>query len=408
MSCTVSDRVKIPDVEPPMSAYYPGSDDDAYVFLGWSLNKNARSAQYTAGDYIYVDSDITLYPIWQKKGSDQGTHIHSEPVWRTTIQPTCLADGEKTGYCSGCGLAIAYEAVPKTGHSDGLWYTSVEATCQKAGKEVCNCIRCGKAYKEQTIEALGHDEGVWQTTVSATCTKAGEKSLSCTRCNTVIKTENVEPLGHDEGIWIVSHQATCTAAGEEICKCTSCGATIDKREISALGHVYSDWSKNGNGTHSRTCSLCGNTETKNCTYTKTIQEPDCTHGGYTTCLCDVCGYTYTSNYTEALGHDFAAWVDDGNSETHSKECSRCSEVETETHNWSNWNLNKDVKLFKNSTKTRHCFDCDAVETVEVKNSSIMARVFLPLLVFIGNVVNKAFYAVSLNWLFPWINIRVKH
>lgn len=37
-----------------------------YTFLGWSTSKTATTATYQPGDSITVDSDITLYAVWQK------------------------------------------------------------------------------------------------------------------------------------------------------------------------------------------------------------------------------------------------------------------------------------------------------------------------------------------------------
>ena len=50
----------------------------------------------------------------------------------------------------------------------------------------------------------------------------------------------LEPLGHNWGGWEVSKAATCTAAGEESRSCSRCGQT-ETRAAAALGHSWSDW-----------------------------------------------------------------------------------------------------------------------------------------------------------------------
>lgn len=40
-----------------------------YTFLGWSTSKNASSASYSAGAYVKINSNITLYAVWKKNPS---------------------------------------------------------------------------------------------------------------------------------------------------------------------------------------------------------------------------------------------------------------------------------------------------------------------------------------------------
>ena len=67
-------------------------------------------------------------------------------------------------------------------------------------------------------------------------------------------------------------------------------------------HTYGDWTSNNNGTHSRTCSGCGDVVTENCTCSDVVTAPTATAGGFTTHTCTVCGYSYTDSYTDPLGY----------------------------------------------------------------------------------------------------------
>ena len=62
--------------------------------------------------------------------------------------------------------------------------------------------------------------------------------------------------------------ATCTAAGsyDSVVYCSECGAELSRETVGipALGHNWSAWISNNDGTHSRTCSVCSETETHDC------------------------------------------------------------------------------------------------------------------------------------------------
>jgi hypothetical protein len=119
----------------------------------------------------------------------------------------------------------------------------------------------------------------------------------CDVCNADLCTVHSEQI-------IEGKAATCTESGlTEGKKCSVCGDIIVKQEvIPALDHKYEA------------------TETK----------PTCTDAGFTTYDCTACGYSYTSDDVDALGH---SWTE-ATCET-AKTCDRCKATEGDAlgHNW---------------------------------------------------------------------------
>ncbi len=72
------------------------------------------------------------------------------------------------------------------------------------------------------------------------------------------------------------------------------------------------------------------------TFTTTIIDPTCTEKGYTKYTCSRCGYSYESDETDALGHDWGDWEIEkeatvGENGEKIRTCSRCDETETEKY-----------------------------------------------------------------------------
>lgn len=110
---------------------------------------------------------------------------------------------------------------------------------------------------------------------------------------------------------------TCGSAGNiEYWYCSGCGKyysdTNAENEISqadtviaATGeHMFRDYISNDNGTHTRTCSVCGTEETTSCSYEETVIAPTPAEQGYTTHTCTLCGYSFNDSFTPALGCDY--------------------------------------------------------------------------------------------------------
>jgi C1A family cysteine protease len=148
--------------------------------------------------------------------------------------------------------------------------------------------------------------------------------------------------------YVPAQAPTCVDAGNTAYYyCTGCGLyfsdqacqheiTLESTLIPATGvHSYGGWSSNNDGTHKRSCSVCGNVETANCSYNSAVTEPTCTEAGYTTYTCMVCSYSYQGDSVPALGHSFGDWAVTAQptcteAGVKTRTCTRCSETETQS------------------------------------------------------------------------------
>ena len=157
-------------------------------------------------------------------------------------------------------------------------------------------------------------------------------------------TFGAEPCeNHDWGDWVKTQAPTCTEAGVEKHTCSVCGET-ETRDITALGHDYEavvtapTCTEKGYTTH--TCSRCGDsyvdayTDALGHSYSSVVTTPTCTEKGYTTHTCTRCGDSYKDTYVDALGHDWDEGVittpptlDADGVKTFT--CARCGETRTE-------------------------------------------------------------------------------
>lgn len=164
-----------------------------------------------------------------------------------------------------------------------------EATCTEngyTGDTVCN--DCGVTISGEVISALGHDLTHYAA-VAATCVAEGTvEHWNCGRCERSFSDEAgttqitdftaaIDLDNHTGSTELVGKtDATCTEngyTGDTVC--TDCGAVITEgTTLAMLEHQYNSIAK---------------------------VPATCTTGGYSIFICD-CGYSYTTDETEALGH----------------------------------------------------------------------------------------------------------
>ena len=267
---------------------------------------------------------------------------------------TCV-DAGYTGdeVCKVCGTVVKKGAViPAKGHDTEV-KGAKDATCVDAGytgDEVCKV--CGAVVKQgETIPAKGHSWGDWVVTVEPTETEKGEEMHTCSVCG-VTDTRPVPELAHVHKLTAVAKvDATCTEPGmEAYWKCEGCGklfADADATKeieapavIAAKGHNWGDWTVtkeatvDAEGEETRTCSVCGEKETRPIDKLEP-QKPDKCNGG-DDCpsikLTDV-DRTPTSWYHEAVDWAFVKGVTNGTSETTFSPDQACTRAQAVTFLW---------------------------------------------------------------------------
>ena len=174
-----------------------------------------------------------------------------------------------------------------------------------------------------TVFAEHVHELTYTAALAPTCTEAGHLAYyACAGCGRfftdaeaeteITLAETVLPaLGHNAGAAVTENQVapTCGTVGsyDVVTYCLRCSAEVSRQHntVAATGnHSYGVWSANGNGTHARTCAVCGNVDAVACSYNVVVTAPTTTEQGYTTHTCTVCGYSFVDNYTAPLGTDY--------------------------------------------------------------------------------------------------------
>ena len=203
----------------------------------------------SACDHSYV-SDYT----------DALGHDYTQTV---TTEPTCTSEGVMTFTCD-CGESYT-QPIPKTEHT----YESVvtEPDCTNMGYTTHTCTVCGHSYQDSFVAAKGHDCEF--TVVEPTCTGYGYTEHVCKNCDCSYVSDLVQPLGHSPELKDAK-EATCTEDGfTGNIVCAVCDETMEiGKVIPATGHTFSQWEVTveatcfTDGEKSRTCEVCGETETE--------------------------------------------------------------------------------------------------------------------------------------------------
>ena len=294
--------------------------------------------------------------------------------WIVEKEATCTEAGKKIKKCPYCYGIASEQKIPATGHKWGEWKTvsgvrqRVCSACgitETEGQHLHNwsewtsvddkihsrsCKDCGDTQKEShSFESV---------VTPATETERGYTTYTCTECGYSYKDNYTDVHIHAYGPWVYSenntHSRICTACGEgretESCTfgqvvvtaptetsagyttytCTVCGYSYQDDFTDPLPHTHSwgIWTSNNNGTHSRSCTGCSETDTGNCSYTDEVIAPTESSQGYTRHTCTVCGYSYKDSYTDPIHtHSFGSWSSN-NDGTHSRSCS-CGETQKE-------------------------------------------------------------------------------
>lgn len=236
------------------------------------------------GDTVTYTKTCTICGITQSR-SEKIEH-EEDPSSYTSVDATCISDGQSYYLCKKCGEKMNIRTSPKTEHQFSI--SNSTATCTKAGTATLTCDVCGKVIENADVDALGHDY-VIKKVLSGTCNEEGTAEYVCTRCNDsyIEKTEKVDHV-FDSGT--DAPKATCETDGKKIYICTNCGYTKTET-VKKLGHDYE---------------------------AQIITAPTADTDGKTQYTCKNCGKTYTtitksiSNYTVSAGYKTIAITNKAN------------------------------------------------------------------------------------------------
>lgn len=235
-----------------------------------------------------------------RPGDAVGEHTHAAASWKTTVEPTCSAEGLAQGECALCGTEMQ---MPLAKLSHTFTETVTPPTCEEAGVTRFTCA-CGYTYEGNPVSPTGHT--LIKSTVQPTCEKEGYTRYAC-ECGYVYDGDHVPSLGHTFTETVTP--PTCEQEGYTRYYC-DCGYTYDSNHIPSLGHTFTETvippTCEEEGYTCYTCE-CGYTydgehvAPTGHTLTEDVISPTCEEQGYTRYTCD-CGYTYDTDFIPPAGH----------------------------------------------------------------------------------------------------------
>gem|GEM_PF-3149387 len=248
-----------------------------------------------AHNYVYESISETQHQGVCSYNSTHKTDAEAhnfETVSNTPV--TCTTNGVLVERCTVCG----YERTTTTnyqGHNWSSWTEDPNGTTHTR--------TCSNSYCTVHTETADHN---WSagTPAPATCINYSSTPYTCSDCGATKTEYGTQYSGHSLE-FVPASSATCVDAGNTAYyRCTVCDKYFtddtaateisDKTSVvipadTANGHSYGDFASNGNGTHTKTCTLCdanvaNHTVTDNCS------------GGTATCAakayCTVCSTEY--------------------------------------------------------------------------------------------------------------------
>ncbi len=277
----------------------PGAFDDSRLEIiyfdggseGWnSVSTDAEFEETVRVLYRAGSINGTGYGYWEKVGNDyvMAGCNHKYGEWVVTTEPTCIKPGVETCYCIYDNTHAETRPVPvSTDHNfEGMDEEVLsEATCDSPKMVFKRCRQYINGCEEILIyplegsTALGHNfpsfpDGYTQGD-APTCTESGKLLAACQNdgCDAVDEKEDpARPAtGHSYKIYDYVALNCLENDGTKISYCDNgCGETdtvVEENFVKADTHAFGEYVSNGDatckedGTKTRTCTVCGETET---------------------------------------------------------------------------------------------------------------------------------------------------
>lgn len=319
------------------------------------------------------------------------THVGSQ-VWKITLEPTCIAVGNKELVCSGCEYSYEKVTISALGHNYDNGVVTTKATCENDGVLTYTCTRtdCSDTYTE-VIPATEHSYDNGTVKKQATCEEDGTIIYKCKNegCNNSY-TEVIPALGHKYDKGVVTLEATCEADGVKTFTCQNADCEDSYTEvIPALTHNYVETLiKEGTcitkGLVEYKCENCGDSYSvkeygEHQIYSSIVRvEPTCDKEGKEGYKCALCNeFVGEVTILPAISHTEGKWIVDAKATcttagSKHKECTSCGEVlATETisalgHSESDWITDKKATTNTAGSKHKECTECgETIETAKI-------------------------------------------
>ena len=240
-------------------------ESTAIPALGHDIVADAAVAPTCTEDGVTAGEHCTRcdYRVEQTKVPALG----HDAVTDAAVEPTCTRTGLTAGeHCARCNTVLKpQQLIPALGHDIVVDVEAKDASCTEPGATRGeHCTRCDYKVESTVIDPLGHDIVVDVEARDATCTEPGAtKGEHCTRCDYKVESTVLDPLGHDIVVDVEARDATCTEPGATRGEhCTRCDYKVESTVIDPLGHAWGEWTAVDATTEKRTCSRCGETETR--------------------------------------------------------------------------------------------------------------------------------------------------
>ena len=230
-----------------------------------------------------VVNDAAVEPTCTKTGLSAGEHCarcntvlkaqqvipalgHDIVVDVEAKDASCTEPGATRGeHCTRCDYKVESTVINPLGHDIVVDVEARDATCTEPGATKGeHCTRCDYKVESTVLDPFGHNIVVDVEARDATCTEPGAtKGEHCTRCDYKVESTVLDPLGHDIVVDVEARDATCTEPGATKGEhCTRCDYKVESTVLDPLGHAWGEWTAVDATTEKRTCSRCGETETR--------------------------------------------------------------------------------------------------------------------------------------------------
>ena len=231
-------------------------------------------------DYNIYDSETTFDKVFLLSYSDI-----TNPSYGFSGDPyedendAFVAKGTDYAFCQGLmhGTLDLNDPEEPIFHEFSNEYPWLLRTAGDISKTTCGILENTNTRMDVDIPQYGvrpamvlsdfneHTHTLKHITVPASCKVNGMEYDICTECGETFN-EKVIPMGHKLNHVVVP--STCKVAGMEYDICSECGETFNEKTLPLAAHTWSEWTvvkeatTTAEGQEKRTCSVCGEVETR--------------------------------------------------------------------------------------------------------------------------------------------------